>query len=102
MITCTRNDSQLARAQARARNDTKFLGHICKYGHTPAWRYVSGGWCCACDARDRAAKADINRKKRIGTYQEVSPEDWRAMWKRLYGVAVKDPTIDCGSTSAKT
>ena len=102
VVTRAQNDSRLRRTQARARDDTKFLGHVCKYGHTPAWRYVSGGRCCACDARDRAAKADITRKKRMGTYQEVSSEDWRAMWARLYGAAAKRPTIDCGSTSAET
>lgn len=79
----TRADSQLARKQAAARHEVKYLGHLCDYGHTPAWRYVSGGRCIACDARDRAKKADITRKKRAGTYNDMGPE-WRALWARLY------------------
>lgn len=61
-----------ARLAAMAVGQTRFLGdHACGAGHTPFWRYVASGDCCAC-ARER-----VKHTRRQGRYRDdkTTPEN---------------------------
>jgi hypothetical protein len=71
-----------ARADAVAAGAKFYRGRICKYGHSPGWRFVGSGNCRECHRLRQEA-----RKHLRGTWHSTEPAD--AMRKHLKG-----PTAD--------